>query len=113
MPATQGGMPGQAYTAVIYLRGTPGTALDGAERRCRDYAGRFGWHVLDSIRHYGSPALSVLLGKAATSGAQIIVTDTLAMISPDPAERDGLMMEMERAQYIVHPVTASPVHYPA
>ena len=35
-------------TAIIYVCGTDGKELDDAERSCREYAGRFGWHVLNA-----------------------------------------------------------------
>jgi len=38
------------YHAVLYLRGTEDKQLDDAERRCRDYASQFGWHVMETIR---------------------------------------------------------------
>jgi hypothetical protein len=91
------------YSAVIYLCGTDGKQLDDAERRCRDYADRFGWHVLESI-HDTSPGQQ--LAKAASHGAQIILTGTLDMISPDQTTRDDLMMALERTECIIHPVGA-------
>jgi len=64
MPTASGQIRKAEYGAVIYLRGTQKTHLDDAERRCRDYAGRFGWHVLESIRDSAASAsLSLLLEK--------------------------------------------------
>jgi hypothetical protein len=94
------------YRAVIYLCGTEGKALDDAERRCRDYAARFGWRVLGSLRGSAPPASArFLLSEAQALGAQIIMTDTLDMISPDQAARDQLLTDLERAQCILQPVT--------
>ena len=78
--------------------------LDDAERRCRDYANRFGWRVLESI-HDTSPGQ--LLPKAIGLKPQIILTSTLDMISPDQDTRDDLMMTMERAECIIHPVNTA------
>jgi hypothetical protein len=98
------GRPSRAadYSAVIYLRGPDEKQLDTAERRCREYAGRFGWHVLESIH---DTSTGQLLTQAASLGAQIILTDTLDMISPDQDTRDDLMMFLKRAECIVHPLT--------
>jgi hypothetical protein len=94
-----------AYRTMIYLRGTEEEQLNDAEDRCRSYAARFGWHVLESIRD-DSPADSrQLLPKISDLDAQIVLTETLDMISPDPQTRDGLMMAIERSQCIVHPIT--------
>ena len=90
------------YSAVIYLFGMDGKQLDDAERCCRDYASRFGWHVLESI-HDTSPGQ--LLAKAIGLRPQIILTGTLDMISPDQDTRDDLMMSLERAECIIHPVS--------
>jgi DNA polymerase III alpha subunit len=93
------------YQAVIYLCGTEGKALDDAERRCRDYAARFGWPVLDSIRRHGSHASATfLVSRARALGAQIIITDTLDMLAPDQAARDEVLAAIERGQCILHPV---------
>jgi hypothetical protein len=89
------------YSAVIYLSGIDGKQLDDTERCCRAYASRFGWHVLESIR---DTSRGQLLAKAASLGAQIILTGSLDMISPDPDTRDDLMMALERAECIVHPL---------
>jgi DNA invertase Pin-like site-specific DNA recombinase len=99
------------YRAIIYLRGTQDEQLNRAEQRCRNYAGRFGWHVLESIRDHGDhTSLSQLLPRISRLETQIILTDTLDMISPDQGTRDDLMMLIERSECIVHPVTtpASP-----
>jgi hypothetical protein len=62
------------YGAVIYLRGIEQKQLDDAERRCREYAGRFGWPVLESIRDTSASATpgqliaKVTLGRPALSG---------------------------------------------
>jgi hypothetical protein len=90
------------YSAVIYLSGIHGKQLDDAERCCRHYANRFGWRVLESI-HDTSPGQ--LLAKAIGLRPQIILTGTLEMIAPDQGTRDDLMMSLERAECIVHPVT--------
>jgi hypothetical protein len=90
------------YSAMIYLSGTDGQQLDDAERCCRDYAGRFGWNVMGSIRD-SSPGQ--LITKAADRGAQIILTGSLDMISPDQHTRDNLIMTLERAGCIVHPLS--------
>ena len=90
------------YSAVIYLSGIDEKQLDEAERRCRDYASRFGWHVLESIRDT-SPGQ--LLAKAASLRAQVILTGSPDMISPDEATRNDLMMATERAGCIVHPLS--------
>jgi hypothetical protein len=94
------------YQAVIYLRGTEGKQLDDAERRCRDYASRFGWHVLESIRDNGPGTTpGQILAKVCRPGAQILLTDTPDMISPDqPTQRD-LIMAIEGTGYIVHPIS--------
>jgi hypothetical protein len=91
------------YSAVIYLSGTDDKQLDHAERCCRAYASRFGWPVLESIRDT-SPGQ--LLTQAASHGAHIILTGSLDMISPDQNTRDDLMMALERAECIVHPLNA-------
>jgi hypothetical protein len=107
MPATGRKATTAEYRAVIYLCGTQEKHLDDAERRCREYADRFHWHILESIRDHGDRAsLGRFLPKISGLGAQIIVTDTLDMISPDQDARDSLMMEIERSQCIVHPVSA-------
>jgi hypothetical protein len=90
-------------TAIIYVCGTDGKELDDAERSCREYAGRFGWHVLKAIR---DNAPGNLLAKAAGPGADIILTGSPDMISPDQNARDHLVMTMERAGCIVHPLSA-------
>ena len=97
---------------VIYLRGEDDGELDDAEKRCSEHAERFGWQVLDVTRHKAETAadLSQLVLKVSKLRAQIIVTDTLDMLSPDAAVRDGFMEAIERQQCIVHPVNmpASP-----
>jgi hypothetical protein len=95
------------YSAVIYLSGMDRKQLDDTERCCRDYANRFGWRVLESIQDT-SPGQ--LLAKAIGLRPQIILTGTLDMISPDQSTRNDLMMSLERAQCIIHPVT-TPGHY--
>jgi hypothetical protein len=98
------------YPAVIYLRKTENTSLDDAERRCREYARRFGWPVVESIHDKGANiSPGYLLTIASQLGAQIILTDTLDMIAPDQDTRDDLMMTMERAECIIHPVN-TPSH---
>jgi hypothetical protein len=89
-------MPADAtaeYRVVIYLCGTEDTQLDDAERRCREYASRFGWLILESIRdHDAGIRLNRLLSKVNALGAHIIVTDTLEMISSHQDTRDDLTM---------------------
>lgn len=46
----------RGYSAVIYLCGTGQEQLDDAAQRCREYASRFGWPVLESIRASGTCA---------------------------------------------------------
>jgi hypothetical protein len=93
------------YPAVIYLRNTGNTSLDDAEHRCREYAHRFGWPIVESIRDSGANiSPDHLLTIASQLGAQVILTYTLDMIAPDQDARDDLMMTMERAEYILHPV---------
>jgi hypothetical protein len=95
------------HRAVIYLRGDDGQQLDAAEQRCCDYADRFGWRVLKVIRDSSvNTDPGQLLGKIGKLDAQIILTDTLNMLSPDQDARDDLMMILERSECIVHPVTS-------
>jgi DNA-binding XRE family transcriptional regulator len=91
---------------VIYLRGEDDGELDDAEKRCSEHAERFGWQVLDVTRRRAERAgdLSQLVLKVSKLRAQIIVTDTLDMLSPDAVVRDGFMEAIERKQCIVHPV---------
>jgi hypothetical protein len=105
MPAASGHTRKTEYGAVIYLRGIEEERLDEAERRCREYAGRFGWHVLESIRDNApSTTPGQILAKVCRPGAQILLTDTPEMFSPDlPAQRD-LIMAIEGTGYIVHPI---------
>ena len=49
--------------------------------------------------------LNQVVLKVSKLRAQIIVTDTLDMLSPDAAVRDGFMEAIERQQCIVHPVS--------
>jgi hypothetical protein len=94
------------YGVVIYLRGGQDMQLDDAERRCREYASRFGWRVLESIRDDAASATSgQLVAKLSRPGAAIVLTDTLDMISSDQAMRDDLILTIERTGRIVHPVT--------
>jgi DNA-binding XRE family transcriptional regulator len=46
--------------------------------------------------------------KVSKLRAQMIVTDTLDMLSPDPGIRCGFMEAIERQQCIVHPVKMPP-----
>jgi hypothetical protein len=94
------------YHAIIHLRGTEDKQLDEAEQRCREYASRFGWHVLESIRDSkASTTPGQILAKVCRPGAHILLTDTPDMISPDkPAQRD-LIMAIEGTGYIVHPIS--------
>jgi DNA-binding XRE family transcriptional regulator len=95
---------------VIYLRGEDDGQLDDAEKRCSEHAEQFGWQVLDRIRHKAETVgdLSQLVLKVSKLRAQIIVTDTLDMLSPDPGVRDGFMEAIERQHCIVHPVSMPP-----
>jgi DNA-binding XRE family transcriptional regulator len=95
---------------VIYLCGENDGELDDAEKRCSEHAERFGWQVLDVTRHKAGTAadLSQLVLKVSKLRAQIIVTDTLDMLSPNTAARDGFMEAIERKQCIVHPVNTLP-----
>jgi DNA-binding XRE family transcriptional regulator len=95
---------------VIYLRGEDDGELGDAEKRCIEHAERFGWQVLDVTRHKAETAgdLGQLVLKVSKLRAQIIVTDTLDMLSPDAAIRDGFMEAIERQQCIVHPVNMPP-----
>jgi hypothetical protein len=90
-------------TAIIYVSGTDSKELDDAERSCREYAGRFGWRVLKAIR---DNAPGKLLAKAARPGTDIILTGSPDMISLDQNTRDHLVMTLERAGCIVHPLGA-------
>jgi DNA-binding XRE family transcriptional regulator len=95
---------------VIYLCGEDDGELDDSEKRCGEHAERFGWRVLEVIRHRAETAsgLSQLVMKVNKLRVQIIVTDTLDMLSKDPAVRDGFMEAIERQQCIVHPVSMPP-----
>ena len=106
MPSANGQIRKTEYSTVIYLRGTQEEQLDDAERRCSEYAARFGWHVLASIRD-NHPAANPgqFLAKVGRPGAQILLTDTPDMISPDQATRDDLTMAVEGTGCIVHPLT--------
>jgi hypothetical protein len=101
VPATDTRDNSVEYSAVIYLSGIDDKQLDDTERCCRAYASRFGWQVLESIRDT-SPGQ--LLLQAASRGAQIILTGSLDMISPNQDTRDDLIMALERAECIVHPL---------
>ena len=105
MPPANGQTHKTQYSTVIYLRGTQEEQLDNAEQRCRAYAARFGWHVLASIRD-SHPAATPgqFLAKVTRPGAQILLTDTPDMISPDQATRDDLTMAVEGTGCIVHPL---------
>lgn len=91
---------------VIYLCSDDDGRLDDSEKQCSEHAERFGWQVLEVIRHkVETPSnLSQLVMKVSKLRAQMIVTDTLDMLSPDPAIRDGFMVAIERQRCIVHPV---------
>lgn len=110
MPPAAGQAANAEYRAVIYLCGGDEQQLDAAERRCHDYADRFGWRVLKVIRD-GSVNIDPgqLLTKIGKPDAQIILTDTLDMISPHQDARDDLMMILERSECIVHPVRSEPM----
>jgi hypothetical protein len=92
--------------SVIYLRGTDAGQLDVAEKRCAEYAQRFGWHVLGSVRDRRDGAdLSLLIGRIRDLGIQVVITGSLDMISPDQESRDELLAAIERCQCFVQPVT--------
>lgn len=101
MPANDHTRKGR-YTAVIYLCGIDSKELDDAEQRCRDYAGRFGWHVLKTIR---DTRPGRLLARLAGRGSHIILTGSPDMISSDQNARDRLVMALEKAGYLVHPLS--------
>jgi hypothetical protein len=107
MPAAGSQSRKAKYGAVIYLRGIEQKQLDDAERRCREYAGRFGWPVLESIRDTSASATpGQLIAKVTQQGAQIILlTDTPDMIAPDHHTRHDLIMAIEGAGCIVHPIS--------
>jgi hypothetical protein len=93
------------YRVVIYLSGPDADELDAAESRCRAYAGEFNWHVIESMRDCGDrTGLKRLIPRLDSLQAQIILTGTLEMISPDQDTRDGLVAAIERSRCIVHPV---------
>ena len=70
MPPADGQTRKTEYSTVIYLRGTQAEQLDDAERRCREYAARFGWHVLASIRdNQPAATLGQFLAKVSRAGA--------------------------------------------
>jgi len=95
---------------VIYLCGDDDGKLDDSEKQCSEHAERFGWQVLEVIRHKTETPgdLSQLVMKVSKLRAQTIVTDTLDMLSPVPGIRDGFMEAIERQQCIVHPVNMPP-----
>ena len=91
---------------VIFLCGDDDGRLDESEKKCSEHAERFGWHVLEVIRHKAATPgeLSRLVMKVSKLRARIILTDTLDMLSPDPGVRDRFMEAIERQQCIVHPL---------
>jgi DNA-binding XRE family transcriptional regulator len=95
---------------VIFLCGDDDGKLDESGKQCSEHAERFGWHVLEVIRHKAAMPgnLNRLVTKVSKLRAQIILTDTLDMLSPDPDIRDGFMEAIERQQCIVHPVNMPP-----
>lgn len=94
---------------VIYLRDIDEGHLDDTEKQCGEYAERFGWQVLDVIRHVGpATSLSQLAMKANNMKAQIILTGSLDMISADQDALDNFMEAIERHQCIVHPIRTPP-----
>jgi hypothetical protein len=96
---------GRKYRSVIYLSGPDAGQLDDAETRCRAYAREFRWTVLKCTRDPGDrSALRQLIPQLDRLNVQIIVTDTLDMISADQDTRDGLLAAIERSRCIVHPV---------
>ncbi len=106
MSAATGPTRKAEYGAVIYVRGMDQEQLDDAERRCREYAARFGWHVLESIRDNGAATISSdILAKACRPGVHILLTGTSDMISPDRGTRDDLILAIEGTGCMVHPLT--------
>jgi hypothetical protein len=106
MPAATGPTRRAKYGTVIYVRGMDQEQLDDAERRCREYAARFGWHVLESIRDNGAATISRhILAKARRPGVHILLTGTPDMISPDRGTRDDLILAIEGTGCMVHPLT--------
>lgn len=99
---------------VIFLCGDDDGKLDESEKKCSEHAERFGWQVLEVIRHKAATSgeLSRLVMKVSKLRARIILTDTLDMLSPDPGVRDRFMEAVERQQCIVHPLNV-PVWGPA
>ncbi len=96
------------YRVVIYLSGPDVRELDEAETRCRVYADEFDWHVIEAVRDCGDrSSLRKLIARLDNMRAQIIVTGTLEMISPDQDTRDGLLAAIERSRCIVHPVSTA------
>jgi hypothetical protein len=95
---------------VIYLCGDDDGKLDDSEKQCSKHAERFGWQVLEVIRNKAEMPgdLNQLMIKVSRLQAQIIVTGTLDMLSPDPDVRDGFMEAIEREQCIVHPINMPP-----
>jgi DNA-binding XRE family transcriptional regulator len=91
---------------VIFLCGDDDGKLEESEKKCSKHAERFGWHVLEVIRHKAATPgeLSRLVMKVSKLRARIILTDTLDMLSPDPDVRDRFMEAIERQQCIVHPI---------
>jgi len=104
------GCPMAEMRVVIFLCGEDDGKLDESEKQCRKHAERFGWHVLEVIRHKATTPgnLRQLVMRIGKLRAQIIVTDTLDMLSPDPDVRDEFMEAIERQQCIVHPVNMPP-----
>lgn len=97
------------YHAVIYLRGNQEKQLDDAERRCREYTSRFGWQILETIRDNGTSITpGQIITKVCQPGAQILLADNSDMIAPDQHTRDDLIMTIEGAGYLVHPITSPP-----
>ncbi|SRR5216683_721997 len=92
--------------AVIYVTGDDDSVTAEAERRCYEYAERFGWSVQKSIRVQGSSAsLRALSAMIPELGIEIILTGSLDMTSADQNTRDRLMMMIERGGAIIHPVS--------
>jgi DNA-binding XRE family transcriptional regulator len=91
---------------VIFLCGDDDGRLDESEEQCSKHAERFGWQVLEVVRRKAATPgeLSRLVIKVSKLRAQIILTDTLDMLSPDTDVRDGFMEAIERQQCIVHPL---------
>jgi hypothetical protein len=106
MPAPSGQIRTAEYRAAIYLRGSQDTHFYDADPRFPAHADRFGWHVLETVHESATSAdPGQLLAKVTRAGADILLTDTPDMISPDRHRRHDLITAIEAAGCIVHPIT--------